>query len=972
MKMTASRRMLLRAGLVFALVFATAVAGASMYSVTSTNNTFTITRDLATENETVTCRTVDLSAVQAVHFDAVTTNLTFGVGQTTKTVTVNEKSISSVPLAFRYQTGTFRDYGFEVLGGADGILLAETTRRIDYGSTYQFANNYVSSYVSNLVYFAAGSAYTSHATSYSSSMAAGKYYDEYHTGSRNKWTKVTDAGYKQAVYTVSTSSFFARVGATREYVQSLGYDFHAKICFEARDVDDGYHYVQVLADNDSTCDGDDGSGAVGTPSTSFYKESHELAKKGTLTDEQTALYFVPHRFIWIDREKERDNVSTLPFPGFSDFSRPENVLYDQKAGTAVASISHDSGAFVFGSVSVTNLNIRFDASGEDSDDWEFKNLFVRMAMADGGRPTVDGVGVSQGLNVQYNKATVTLSFNEIVKAPGVVLRTSWGDFAVQENEDSRSNVLSFSGYISAEADTALTIRGFSGTITDLVGNPMEDISSTIKSQLAENKVGAFAPPAVSNGVVQIASVSDLYNYSKMVDQNPRLSAVLLCDLDMSHLTPFLAFPAIGGVYGFAGTFDGKGHTIRGIKAISTGWGNKGRGLFNSITPAGVVKNVAIVDLEVESSGNLAFGGICGSNAGTVEGCWFSGAYSPGEGSSGDYGGIVGVNETRGVVRNCVSVENEKNQTCDVVGRNEGTMENDWFLYQNYLSSGRVCYILNGGVTNGTQVWYQTIGTDAAPRRSGGTVYKHGETYVNTITHAWGAQTYGWSEDFSNMTATAVCQVGGETYAETYPATSQVTKQPTCTEPGTTTWTANVPSNAYGFRQQTKDQEGVPAAVGYPTYLEAAGDAVLARYADWGRNYGYDLGSTHQTAFLLDVSPNQQFPSNAALFKVVAFRRSETNLYFELASDVAMLRQSSVQLGTCSVCNGYLTFNVSPGSLNSTGTVYAVGFPLVVDSQGHACVDIDLTTLSPIISATLFPAAALIRPALTIEMPQFVK
>ena len=972
MKTSAYRRMLLRAGLVPVLVFVTAVARAGQFSVTSVNNTFTITRNVANERETVTCRTVSLSALEGIHFDAVATNLTFSVGETTKAVTVNEKAISSAPLAFRYQSGTFREYGFEVLGGVDGILLAETTRQIDYGNAYKFANGYVSSYVSNLVYFAAGSA-TSHATSYSSSVVGGKYYDEYHTGSKNKWIKVTDDGYDQAVYTVSTSPFFTRVGATREYVQALGYIFHAKICFEARDVDDGYHYVQVLADNDSTYDGDDGSGSVGTPSISFYKESHELAKKGTLTGEQTALYFVPHRYTWGHRDQERNNMSTLPFPGFSEFSRSENVFYEQKVRAAVASVAHDSGAFAFSSVSVTNLNIRFDASGEDDDDWEFKNLFVRMAMADGGRPTVGGVVVSQGLNVQYNKATVTFMFNEIVKAPGVVLNTSWGDFAVQENEASRSNVLSFSGYISAEADTALSIRGFSGTITDLVGNPMADISQSLKSQLAENKVGAFAPPAVSNGVVQIASVSDLYNYSKMVDQNPRLSGTLTSDLDLSHLTPFTAFPAIGGVYGFSGTFDGQGHMIRGVKAISTIWGSKGKGLFSSVAPGGVVKNVAVVDLAVEDSGRLAFGGICGKNSGRVEGCWYSGVYSSDGSESGYYGGVVGVNEPRGIVRNCVSVEGFMSPSCDVAGKNEGTLDNAWFLNERDLSSGRVCYVLNGGVTDGTQVWYQTIGTDAAPRYSGGTVYLHGSKYANAIIHDWGSQTYVWSEDFSNMTATAVCTVGEETHAETYAATGRVTKQPTVTTAGTTTWTANVPANnAYGFTQQTKDQEGVPAPIGYPVYLLDASEAILANYADWGRRYGYDLDSAHQTAFLLDISPNDPVPTNAALLKVVDFSRSATNLHVELASDVAMLRQSGLQLGTCAVCNGYLTLNVSQGPFTLAAPVFAVGFPVVTDNQGHARVNIDLTTLSPTVSETLFPASAFIRPAITVKRPNLAK
>ncbi len=38
-----------------------------------------------------------------------------------------------------------------------------------------------------------------------------------------------------------------------------------------------------------------------------------------------------------------------------------------------------------------------------------------------------------------------------------------------------------------------------------------------------------------------------------------------------------------------------------------------------------------------------------------------------------------------------------------------------------FTSGEVCYLLNKGVTDGTQVWYQTIGTDDKPLFEGKTV-----------------------------------------------------------------------------------------------------------------------------------------------------------------------------------------------------------------------------------------------------------
>ena len=157
MKMTASRRLFVQTGLALALAFAAVAAWEGQFSVTSSNNTFTITRSAATEMEYVTYRTVSLSALEGAHFDAVSNDLTFSVGETTKTVTVTEKPISGAALVHRYQSGTFRTYGFEVLDGKDGALLAETTRQLDYGNTYKFANAYVSSSGNDLVYFNIGS-----------------------------------------------------------------------------------------------------------------------------------------------------------------------------------------------------------------------------------------------------------------------------------------------------------------------------------------------------------------------------------------------------------------------------------------------------------------------------------------------------------------------------------------------------------------------------------------------------------------------------------------------------------------------------------------------------------------------------------------------------------------------------------------------------------------------------------------------
>ena len=96
-------------------------------------------------------------------------------------------------------------------------------------------------------------------------------------------------------------------------------------------------------------------------------------------------------------------------------------------------------------------------------------------------------------------------------------------------------------------------------------------------------------------------------------------------------------------YSYAGTFDGGGHTISNLKIESSD--SYSLGLFGYIATDGVVKNLALSDVEI--SGVVYIGGIVGYNRGTIENCSVSGSVS---GSSYYVGGIVGYN--RGTIENC--------------------------------------------------------------------------------------------------------------------------------------------------------------------------------------------------------------------------------------------------------------------------------------------------------------------------------
>lgn len=101
-----------------------------------------------------------------------------------------------------------------------------------------------------------------------------------------------------------------------------------------------------------------------------------------------------------------------------------------------------------------NLSVRFNARGDNNDDWKFKDLFMRLALVDTQASTVRGISVPNGLNKQHGRVTIVVAFSEIVKPVGqCVLQTSWGDLTAEVPDGSSyANAIAFSGEITADAD----------------------------------------------------------------------------------------------------------------------------------------------------------------------------------------------------------------------------------------------------------------------------------------------------------------------------------------------------------------------------------------------------------------------------------------------------------------------------------------------------------------------------------------
>ncbi|MBR5285181.1 MAG: hypothetical protein IKU27_09065, partial [Clostridia bacterium] len=159
-----------------------------------------------------------------------------------------------------------------------------------------------------------------------------------------------------------------------------------------------------------------------------------------------------------------------------------------------------------------------------------------------------------------------------------------------------------------------------------------------------------------NGVYQIGTAADLRAFADLVDGGTTdIDAVLTADITVNDPS---AWKAIGSTNcRYKGTFDGRGHTISGLTYVGgadgTNYGKSGVGLFEYVDAKGVVENVHLTNVNLEtmyvSQRRDHVGGIVGYNQGTVRNCSVSGSLAGGS----FVGGIVGTMDTGSLVENCL-------------------------------------------------------------------------------------------------------------------------------------------------------------------------------------------------------------------------------------------------------------------------------------------------------------------------------
>ena len=150
----------------------------------------------------------------------------------------------------------------------------------------------------------------------------------------------------------------------------------------------------------------------------------------------------------------------------------------------------------------------------------------------------------------------------------------------------------------------------------------------------------------SNGSYTVYNADGLLNIAELVNGGKTdINITLDTDIDLTgkDWTP------IGTSFSnkYTGTFDGGGHTIKGLTVTTN---DQFVGLFGSIGNAGTVKNVMMEDVQITSNRSSGFaGGVAGYSDGTIENCSVSGSVS----GTVYVGGVVGA-QIDGSITGCSS------------------------------------------------------------------------------------------------------------------------------------------------------------------------------------------------------------------------------------------------------------------------------------------------------------------------------
>ena len=467
---------------------------------------FIVTRSSGSGRATVLYRKVSISAMSEKHFRNGNGILFFEDGETTKRVLAAEVSFASVPTRYRYQYTRYLYYGIEVVS-QEGDVLASARQTLNSGGDTNnpyYLNgysSYVNTYISELTYFDIPNVY-SMTTKYCDVQfnPPSSYVES--SGDFSGYALIDDSwDYSKKPATVNPNYFYVanRAGGNGEWHKLIGNKLYASVCFTEKEKYDGYGYVQILTGTSNAAyDGADPNAEVNTPVNSIYKACFEL-KKGSGVYSGSGKWIFPHSSDATDNSKYNGNRDI--------FWMNDSYLWQQKFRSESYRAGGGNNAFIL-DPDIGSLTVRFDCGGSGDDTYGYKDLFVRFALLDETAPTVlkDEITVSPGPHLKGNNVTINVPFSEPVTFSDesvYTLNTTWGDFLV-DYDCIGSNVLSFSGEITANTGTQLRINSLSITPGPYQGTQIYPIKDLLNHQFTGNTI---------NKTLSNYTVDQLYNIS---------------------------------------------------------------------------------------------------------------------------------------------------------------------------------------------------------------------------------------------------------------------------------------------------------------------------------------------------------------------------------------------------------------------------------------------------------------------------
>ena len=185
------------------------------------------------------------------------------------------------------------------------------------------------------------------------------------------------------------------------------------------------------------------------------------------------------------------------------------------------------------------------------------------------------------------------------------------DYTIQIlDEDKKETKVTdgvFKGFIGKTYSYVICASGYiykTGTIE--IPADTESITKTIRLTPADAQAWdgqTMTEPKQSDGVYQIGTGAELYWFANEVKTKYTINAVLTADIDLAGYK-WTPIKPNSSSYGYAGTFDGQGHTVKNLYVDNV----QGAGLFGQVT--GQIKNLT-VEGNIYASTATHAGGIAG-------------------------------------------------------------------------------------------------------------------------------------------------------------------------------------------------------------------------------------------------------------------------------------------------------------------------------------------------------------------------